>query len=75
MAFEGHQRVGADAVAAQQVEAAEVRQVDEERRAGNEAAGAADELGRRLGRAAGGDQVIDDEDALARFDWRPRAFR
>ena len=30
MALEGHERVGADAVAAQQIKAAEIRQIDEE---------------------------------------------
>ena len=41
MPLEGHERVRADAVAAQQVEPAEIRQIDEERRAGDEPARAA----------------------------------
>src|SRR5581483_1854680 len=68
MALEGHQHVRLDAEPCQLLHAAELGQVDDERGADDVAAGALDELGRRLGRPAGSDQVVDDEDALARPD-------
>src|SRR5262249_23050836 len=66
--FEGHEGMRADAVAAQQVHPADIGEVDEERRAGDKPPGTGDELRRCLRRAAGGDESIDDEDALARLD-------
>src|SRR6516164_5035335 len=44
---------------------AEVRKVDDERAADNPAAGHVDQLQRGLGRAAGGDQVVDQKHAFA----------
>ena len=69
MPLEGHQRVAVDAVAS----ASSSRPPSSGRSMMKVAPTTmppvrADELGRRLGRAAGGDQVVDDQDALARPD-------
>src|SRR3569833_2666809 len=71
MALERQQRVRANAVLAQHVNAAQIRQVDDERRTRHETARAADELCRGLRGAARGDQIVDDQDALA---WLYRIF-
>jgi hypothetical protein len=64
MPLEGHQHVALDAEPAEFFQSPQLRQIDEEGRAdisppGVSAAAASP-------RAAGGDQVVDDEDALAR---------
>src|SRR5262245_19265690 len=68
MAFESHQRMTFDPKRCKPLGATEFWQVDDERRPDDFAARAFDEFGRRLGGTARGDQVIHDQDALARID-------
>src|SRR5690606_26614367 len=68
MSLERDQRVAPYAAGFQFAEPAEVRQVDHKSGADHLAAGTADELGSRIGGAAGGDQVVDDENELSLTD-------
>src|SRR5690606_7816470 len=68
MPLESDQCVTFHAAGLQFAQPTEVRQVDNKSGADHLAAGTADELGGRFGGAAGGDQVVDDEDALTFAD-------
>ena len=65
MSLERYECVAAYAERGEPLRPAELRQLDDERRADRLSAGAGDELGSGFGRAAGGDQVVDDENALS----------
>src|SRR5215468_4584966 len=68
MALERHQSMTFDAERGEPLCPAQLRQIDDEGGADDLAAGTLDELDRGLGGAAGGDQVVDDQDPLARID-------
>src|SRR5262245_30149084 len=65
VSLEGDERLPFDAERVEPLGAAELRQIDDECGAHHLAARALDQLGCSFRRAARGDQVVDDEDALA----------
>jgi len=66
MSLEGHQHVAPDAERIDLLQAAELGKVDDEGGADYLAAGPPHQLDGRFRRASGGNEVVDDEDALAR---------
>jgi len=68
MSFECHERMGRNAMPAQNVYATQLRQVDEECGTRHQSTRTADELGCRLRRSPRRNQVIDDKNALARLN-------
>ena len=66
MPLETHQRAHRQLELAQLVRSAQLRQVDDEAGGEQLGAGVAQQLDRALGSAAGRDQVVDQDDAVAR---------
>ena len=68
MSLERHQRAHGHVHRAQFGGAAEIGQVDDEARRNDIGADLAEQFHRALGGAAGGDEIVDQDDALARLD-------